>query len=124
MRGRDRIPIKSRREVSRMRAAGRHVAEILLELREKVAPGVTTGELTRIALRRALGIGSVAVALALPLGLIMAWLLCAVINPRAFGWTVDLHPALGDVVLPLALGVGAAVLAGLLPAPRDSAGEV
>jgi putative ABC transport system permease protein len=59
-----------------------------------------------------------------PLGLLMAWLLCAVINLRAFGWTVDLRLAFSDVAAPLALGIGAAVLAGLLPSPRDSAGEV
>lgn len=40
-----RIPIKSRREVEAMREAGRHVAEILLGLRERVQPGVTTSEL-------------------------------------------------------------------------------
>jgi methionyl aminopeptidase len=46
---RARIPIKSRREMERMREAGRHVAEILLELREQVAPGVTTAELDAYA---------------------------------------------------------------------------
>ena len=44
-----RIPIKTRREVDAMRVAGRHVAEVLLELREQVRPGVTTAELDRIA---------------------------------------------------------------------------
>ncbi len=39
------IPIKTRREVESMRAAGRHVAEILLELREITRAGVTTGEI-------------------------------------------------------------------------------
>jgi methionyl aminopeptidase len=41
----ERIPIKTRREVEAMRAAGRHVAEVLLELRDRARPGVTTGEL-------------------------------------------------------------------------------
>ena len=45
----ERIPIKSRREVELMREAARHVAEILLELRERVKPGVTTAELDRFA---------------------------------------------------------------------------
>jgi methionyl aminopeptidase len=45
----ERIPIKTRREVEAMRTAGRHVAEILLELRERVRPGVTTGELDAFA---------------------------------------------------------------------------
>jgi methionyl aminopeptidase len=44
-----RIPIKTRREIEKMREAGRHVAEILLELREAVRPGITTRELDRLA---------------------------------------------------------------------------
>jgi methionyl aminopeptidase len=44
-----RIPIKTRREIDAMRESGRHVAEILLVLREAAKPGVTTGELDRIA---------------------------------------------------------------------------
>lgn len=45
----ERIPIKSRREIERMRTASRHVAEVLLELRDHTQPGVTTAELDRIA---------------------------------------------------------------------------
>jgi methionyl aminopeptidase len=45
----ERIPIKTRREIEVMREASRQVGEILLELRELVAPGVTTGELDRHA---------------------------------------------------------------------------
>ena len=44
-----RIPIKARGEVEKMREAGRHVAEILLELRELVRPGISTQELDRFA---------------------------------------------------------------------------
>jgi methionyl aminopeptidase len=40
-----RIPIKTRLEVERMREASRHVAEILLELRALVRPGIETREL-------------------------------------------------------------------------------
>ena len=46
-----RIPIRTRREIETMREAGRHVAEILLELREVAKPGVTTAELDGIASR-------------------------------------------------------------------------
>ena len=46
---RERIPVKSRRELDTMREAARHVAEILLELRDAVEPGITTAELDRIA---------------------------------------------------------------------------
>jgi methionyl aminopeptidase len=41
----NRIAIKTRHEIERMREAARHVGEILLELREAARPGVTTGEL-------------------------------------------------------------------------------
>ncbi len=47
----ERIPIKSRREVETMREASRHVAEILLELRQCARPGVTSAELDGIAER-------------------------------------------------------------------------
>ncbi len=43
----ERIPIKTRREIELMREACGHVAEILLELRELVKPGIATLELDR-----------------------------------------------------------------------------
>jgi len=43
------INLKSAREIERMKGASRIVAEILLELREVVRDGVTTGEIDRIA---------------------------------------------------------------------------
>lgn len=46
-----RIPIKTRREVEQMRDAARHVAEILLILRDVAAPGVQTTEIDRVARR-------------------------------------------------------------------------
>jgi methionyl aminopeptidase len=39
------IPLKTRRDLEKMREAARHVAEILLELRELALPGVTTAEI-------------------------------------------------------------------------------
>lgn len=45
----NRIPIKSRRDIDAMREAACHTAEILLELRERARPGVTTAELDRHA---------------------------------------------------------------------------
>src|SRR5438552_10271918 len=43
------IIIKSRREIEMMRRAGQVGCEILASMRERVAPGVTTGELNDIA---------------------------------------------------------------------------
>ncbi len=45
------VSVKTRREIEAMRASARHVAEILLELRDRVRPGRTTAELDRLAAR-------------------------------------------------------------------------
>lgn len=45
------IKIKIPREIELMREAGRHVAEILMELRDLVSPGISTRELERYAIR-------------------------------------------------------------------------
>jgi methionyl aminopeptidase len=44
------IQLKSKRELEKMRVAGRHVGEILVRLRELARPGVTTAEINRAAL--------------------------------------------------------------------------
>jgi methionyl aminopeptidase len=43
------IALKTKSELETMREAGRIVARLLIELREAIRPGVTTGELDRIA---------------------------------------------------------------------------
>ena len=43
------IQIKSKRELDKMREAGRHVGEILVALAAQAKPGVTTGELDKAA---------------------------------------------------------------------------
>jgi methionyl aminopeptidase len=43
------IQLKSKRELRKMGTAGRHVGEILLQLRALVRPGVKTGEIDRVA---------------------------------------------------------------------------
>jgi len=56
----EKITVKTRRELDWMREASRHVAEILLELRDLAKPGVTTGELN-VAAERSIarrGVGS------------------------------------------------------------------
>jgi len=82
------------------------------------ALGVTPGERRGMALRRALMVGGAAMALALPLGIGMAWLLCEVVNPRAFGWSLNFSPAPVEIALPLVLALLVAVVTGLLPTPR------
>ncbi len=81
--------------------------------------GVTSRELLALSALRSLVLGGLALLLALPLGFAMAWVLCQVINPRAFGWTVELQLPPSGWLPPLLLGLSAALLAGMLPAPRE-----
>lgn len=83
------------------------------------AQGVSAAQMRRLALIRAGTVGAIAVLLALPLGMAMAWTLCNVINPRSFGWSVHLHLPPDGWLPPVLLGLAAAVLAGVLPAPRE-----
>ena len=84
-----------------------------------VALGLTAGERRRIELIRSLSLGVLALLLALPLGLFMGAVLCEVINPRSFGWTVQLAVTPGALAWPVGLGLLAALLSGLLPAPPN-----
>ncbi len=81
--------------------------------------GLTGREMFGLTVLRSLTLGGLAVLLALPLGLGMAWVLCGIINPRAFGWTIDLQLPMRGWVPPLLLGLTAALLAGVVPAPRE-----
>jgi putative ABC transport system permease protein len=53
-----------------------------------------------------------------PLGSAMSWAMVHVINRRSFGWSFDLVLALAPFVQAFAVGVAAAVLAGIYPAVR------
>ncbi len=52
---------KSRSEIERMRRAGRIVAEVLALVESELKPGVTTGELDRLAERHIRAAGAIAV---------------------------------------------------------------
>jgi putative ABC transport system permease protein len=55
---------------------------------------------------------------AVPLGLVMAWVLVEVINRRAFGWQMDMSISPGVLVWAVVFAVAAALLAGIYPAYR------
>ena len=63
-------------------------------------------------------LGVTAAALATPLGIAIAWALCELVNPRAFGWSINLVLPPGTFAEPVLLGIAAAALAGLAPAWR------
>jgi len=55
---------------------------------------------------------------AIPLGLVMAWVLIEVINRRAFGWEMDMTIDPAVLAIALSLAIGAALIAGIYPAYR------
>jgi putative ABC transport system permease protein len=81
--------------------------------------GVSERENRRIALARGVTIGAAVLLFALPLGLVMGWLLCAEVNPRAFGWVVPLVVSPAAVSIPALSGLAVIVLTSLLPAPGE-----
>ena len=83
------------------------------------ALGLSAAEERRVELVRALSLGAIAVLLALPLGVSMGAILCGVINPRAFGWSVQLSLPPPALAWPMALGFAAAVVAAVAPSPRE-----
>ena len=82
------------------------------------AVGMTPGQLSGLVSMQTGFMGLLSGLIAIPLGLIMAWVLIDVINRRAFGWQMDITVSPGILLSALALSVGAAVLAGIYPAWR------
>ncbi|MEM8769508.1 MAG: ABC transporter permease, partial [Pseudomonadota bacterium] len=83
------------------------------------AMGVSKGEQRRIAAARIAGVGTITLLLALPLGLVMGWLLCAAVNPRAFGWSLNLTLSADAFGWPLLTALLAMALIALLPVPAE-----
>jgi len=76
------------------------------------AIGITRKRLAGIELLKTMSVALITTLLALPLGLLVAWCLIAVVNVKAFGWRLPFH------VFPLQLFelVGVAMAASLLAA--------
>ena len=79
------------------------------------AAGVSRLSIAGLAVQQNLLIGVVAAAAAAPLGLAIAYVLCAEVNPRAFGWSISFGIDVSALVTPMLLGIAAALLAGLVP---------
>jgi len=82
------------------------------------AVGMTPGQMGGLVTLQTAFIGLLSGLAAIPLGLVMAWVLVEVINRRAFGWQMDITIAPADLVTALSLSVGAALVAGVYPAWR------
>lgn len=80
------------------------------------ALGFTGGQLAKLIMAQSLILGALAGLVAVPTGLLMAWVLTDVIQLRAFGWTMQYLVTPSPLILTLILGMLAAALASLYPA--------
>ena len=88
------------------------------------ALGYTPGQVARHTLVQTTALGITAGLLAIPLGLVLAYLLVFVINQRSFGWSMGFTVLPADLLGGIALATVAALLAGLYPARRLSATNI
>ncbi|MHA6261800.1 FtsX-like permease family protein [Arenibacterium sp. CAU 1754] len=82
------------------------------------ALGVTRAQLSRLELGRSVVLSGLTALLALPLGLLLAWVLLAVINVEAFGWRLPMFLFPGDWARLGLLAILAGGVAAALPASR------
>ena len=75
------------------------------------AIGYGRAETWRLAMAQSTILGAVAAVSAVPLGFVIAWLLCNVIQPLAFGWSIDLKADLAAITVPVVLGIAGAAAA-------------
>jgi len=84
------------------------------------ALGITPGELRNLLFLQTGLMGVIAGLLALPLGILMSWILVTIINVRSFGWTMDFSVPAMVLLESIVLAVVAALLAGWYPARKLS----
>ena len=87
------------------------------------ALGMTQAQLGAMVTTQTAVIGLMSGLAALPLGLVMAWVLIEVINRRAFGWQMDIQVSWQALITAVLFSVGAAMLAGLYPAWRAASSQ-
>jgi len=82
------------------------------------ALGMTRAGLARLELLRAVLLAALTLVLALPVGLLLAWVLLAVVNVAAFGWRLPMHVFPSDWLWLAVLALAAGALAAAWPAWR------
>jgi putative ABC transport system permease protein len=82
------------------------------------AMGLTRARLARLELARTLMLAALTAVVALPVGLLLAWVLLAVVNVEAFGWRLPMHLFPADWALLGGFALVAALLAAALPVRR------
>jgi putative ABC transport system permease protein len=84
------------------------------------ALGITRAELSRLEVLRSLVLAGLTCAVALPVGLMLAWVLLAVVNVEAFGWRLPMFVFPAQWAILMALALLAALFASALPVWRLS----
>jgi putative ABC transport system permease protein len=88
----------------------------------QVAPlwaiGLTRRRLAMIETAKTLSVALITALFALPLGLLVAWCLIAIVNVKAFGWRLPFQVFPLQLAKLLAVAMAASLLAALLPAAR------
>lgn len=87
------------------------------------ALGMTPAQMGGMVTLQTAGIGLLSGLAAVPLGLVMAWVLIDVINRRAFGWQMDFLVSPGVLLAAVLFSVIAAMLAGIYPAYRSASSQ-
>ena len=82
------------------------------------AIGLTPGQVRRLVLTQTGLLGMVSGILAIPVGLILSWVMIYVVNKRSFGWTLQMEIGPEVLVQAVALAVVGAFVAGVYPAWR------
>ncbi|MDH6256842.1 ABC transporter permease [Bradyrhizobium sp. BR13661] len=82
------------------------------------AIGITRSRLAAIELTKTLSVALFTSLLAVPLGLLVAWCLIAIVNVKAFGWRLPFHVFPLQLVELVAVALIASLLAALLPVLR------
>ncbi|WP_298255148.1 ABC transporter permease [Bradyrhizobium sp.] len=79
------------------------------------AIGITRRQLAVIELLKTMSVALVTALLALPLGLLVAWCLIAIVNVKAFGWRLPFHVFPLQLAELLAVAMAASLVAAAIP---------
>jgi putative ABC transport system permease protein len=79
------------------------------------AIGLTRQRLAAIELLKTMSVALITTLLALPLGLLVAWCLIAVVNVKAFGWRLPFHVFPLQLLELVGVAMAASLLAALIP---------
>jgi putative ABC transport system permease protein len=82
------------------------------------AIGLTRPRLAAIELTKTLSVALLTSLLAVPLGLVVAWCLIAIVNVKAFGWRLPFHVFPLQIIELVVVALFASLLAAILPVAR------